>query len=583
MKNSEKKWYIVQRAAGKDAYAVVEAKKEGRRGGKVSGLFPKLFPSMMFQGIVSGGELKEIEVPLTAHNTDVLTRNGEDIDNYRIALMKFTELRPLGYGWKEACLSREEIYAVMPFSEADLIHKATVGNPIDDERLKAFMGAILSYGRQNARIMDYTADTILQIARKVQSVAAYEPLAENRILSLTTDERLRVLSEGVWRDKELEEMEAYIQNNIRVRLANRFPLVSIDSIRRFAASLGNLDSDQANALACLADSAPGVVTGSAGSGKTTLVKAFLDCYEASYGREGVLLVAPTGRAARRLHSSTNHDAWTIHKVLLLNPDEEERVVYDENNPLPKSLVVVDEASMVGTELMYRLLRAIRADAKIIFVGDCNQLPPVPYGQPYAEFCETLKTYRLTRNHRQDEGTDIADACQDILRDRTIKSGRGVKTCDIKLADLEHFLEKDADMEAMQYIAPTHAINDRINAFFKKGRDPFNRDDKVIFLRNTKDYCNGDIGVVLGVFGDEMVVKLIDGDIGADVVTVTKKNMKDVALAYGITVHKMQGSESNRVVAFLPKSPWGEKEAIRRMRYTALSRARKQLTVYFYSE
>lgn len=576
--NTDKKRFIVQKAAGKDAYACIEEKSGKRKSGKITGNFPKLYPSMLFSAVVSYGELKEIEVPMSPHNMTVLSNNGEDIDRYRIALARYDALRPLGYGWREASLNRDELYAALPFIDADRIHRATVNMPSDPIRLAAMTKAVLSYGRQNRRIKDYSRDTFLACCRKVQESASYPALSETEFLSLTSNECFVKVTDDLWRDKELDEMEAYVSASIRTRLANRFPLLSEKKIQSYSKSNMELDSDQRQTLNCLSDSAPAVITGSAGSGKTTMVKAIIECF----GKDA-LLVAPTGRAARRLHAQTGQPAWTIHKVLRLIPDEDIMIAYDENNPLPNSLVVVDEASMVGTELMCQLLRAIKADAKIIFVGDCNQLQPVPYGQPYVEFCETLKTYRLTHNHRQDEGTDIVETCFDVLNGKPITDGRNVTVREISLNDLESVLPKDLNLMRSQFISPFHAINNRINNHFKKGRAAFSRDDKVIFLRNTKNYCNGDIGIVLGVFDDEMVVQLCDGQAGSDTITITKKEIKDVALAYGITVHKMQGSETDEIIAFLPKNPWGKEDDIRKMRYTALSRARKSLTVYFYTE
>ena len=443
--NTDMKRFIVQKPAGKDAYACMEEKGSKRKSGKISGNFPKLYPSMLFSAVVSYGELKEITVPMSPHNLTVLKNNGEDIDRYRIAMARYEVLRPLGYGWREALLNRDELYAALPFADADKIHHATVNIASDPMRLTALTKAVLAYGRQNRRIKDYNRDTFLACCRKVQEYAAYPALTEEDCFSLTSNECFVRVDDDLWRDKELDEMESYVSNSIRVRLANRFPLLSEKAIAAYSAKNHGLDSDQRQTLACLADSAPAVITGSAGSGKTTMVKAIIDCF----GKDA-LLVAPTGRAARRLHAQTGQPAWTIHKVLRLIPDEDIAVAYDESNPLPNALVVVDEASMVGTELMYQLLRAIKADAKIIFVGDCNQLQPVPYGQPYAEFCESLKTYRLTHNHRQDEGTDIVDTCFDVLNGKPISDGRSVTVQNIQLADLEQYLLESGSSDKNLY-------------------------------------------------------------------------------------------------------------------------------------
>lgn len=250
--------------------------------------------------------------------------------------------------------------------------------------------------------------------------------------------------------------------------------------------------------------------------------------------------------------------------------------YNENNPLPHSLIIVDEASMIGTELMYRLLRAVKAEAKVVFVGDANQLPPVDYGHPFLDFCTSLRVHRLTINHRAEDGTDLIALSRAVLENAPLFSGRGVTVDTVREEDIAGFI-RPGETDRIQYISQYNALNAKINQICKKNpAKAFERDDKVMFLRNRKEYSNGDFGTVLAVFEDEMVIELA---VGGESITLPKDRYEELTLAYAVTVHKMQGSEAEEVVAFLPLRRSGEEYT--RLLYTAVTRARKRLTIHFY--
>jgi len=305
-------------------------------------------------------------------------------------------------------------------------------------------------------------------------------------------------------------------------------------------------------------------------GKTSVVQALIDCYGTYYKKDYILLVAPTGKASRRLAEKTKMPASTIHRALRKSPDDD-FVFYHEKNPLPQRLIIVDESSMIDTELMYDLLQAVSPTSKIIFAGDHNQLNPVGYGEPFFDFMQILPINYLLENHRQEEGTDILTNAQNALEEKTLFSGKGVK---IEKIDWDEIGYRILEAQDAQILSPYNELNSEINWFLRVGDDDLNVGDKVMTICNHENYCNGDIGYIIKKDACGITIKIEGRN-----VFVPEKNKKDIVLAYAMTIHKMQGSESDRVIVFLPSHRLIEK----RMLYTAITRARKELEIYYYDE
>ena len=183
---------------------------------------------------------------------------------------------------------------------------------------------------------------------------------------------------------------------------------------------------------------------------------------------------------------------------------------------------------------------------------------------------TTDVYRLTINHRQAEGTDILKIANAVKDGGTITSGRGVTVKHIGINEIGNVLTTDKDT---QIISPYNELNNRINTLLKVGEHDLNIGDKVMLTRNTNDYCNGDIGTITNISEDHTFTIQIEGR----TVSVANKHADDITLAYAITVHKMQGSESRKVILFIPEYSNIDK----RMLYTAITRAREELEIYYY--
>lgn len=362
-----------------------------------------------------------------------------------------------------------------------------------------------------------------------------------------------------------------------------------------------------------------VITGGPGTGKTTSVRAIL----AMFDRLGIktLLTAPTGRAAKRLTELSGQEASTVHRLLGAKFDEEgERVVFskDESDPLDCGAVILDECSMVDITLMDALLRAIPAEARLIMVGDADQLPSVGPGNVFSALIRSgvVPTVRLTEIFRQNEGSrivrnahminkgehpDLSENAGDFFRLRRMQAASSVETiselCSVRLPGKMNIPPCD-----IQVLSPTRrgelgTVN--LNRVLQETLNPrsaekkeklfgelvFREGDRVMQIRNNYDILwtkegeaqvgagifNGDIGTIQEIsFRDECMRIAFDDRLAEYSFTL----LQDLELAYAMTVHKSQGSEYQAVILSVLQ---GSKYLLsRNVLYTALTRARQLL-------
>lgn len=167
-----------------------------------------------------------------------------------------------------------------------------------------------------------------------------------------------------------------------------------------------------------------IVTGPAGSGKTYLIKSLINTYLKLYKKKKtqVMLMAPTGRAAKRIEDSTGFSASTIHRGLGMS--EGNYWAFNEGNPLEHSIVIVDEFSMVDTEMAYRLFSAIKTGTKVILVGDIHQLFPVGPGNVLRDLIESKRVPLVELNvvKRQQADSDIIDNAVRVIAKQPLYEG-----------------------------------------------------------------------------------------------------------------------------------------------------------------
>ncbi|WP_027187395.1 SF1B family DNA helicase RecD2 [Desulfovibrio cuneatus] len=361
------------------------------------------------------------------------------------------------------------------------------------------------------------------------------------------------------------------------------------------------EEQQEAAHACLTEKLL-VVTGGPGTGKTTVINAIIKLFQAGKGK--VLLAAPTGRAAKRMTEATGLEAKTIHRLLEYSP-KEDGFARNENNPLACSLLVVDEASMLDTVLLYYLLKAVPLGATLVFVGDVNQLPSVGPGNVLKDIIESgvARVVQLTEVFRQAAASEI------IMNAHRINQGEvpPVMPPEKGLSDFYFIRQEDPEqaanmvvdlvknhiprrfgldpVEDIQVLTPMHkgeagvaALNRKLQEALNKNGNPIKRgdrhyhlDDKVMQVRNNydKDVFNGDIGRICYINQEEreLTVRFDERN-----VLYTFEELDEVTPAYAISVHKSQGSEYPAVV--LPVLMQHYMLLQRNLVYTGVTRGKK---------
>ncbi len=337
---------------------------------------------------------------------------------------------------------------------------------------------------------------------------------------------------------------------------------------------------------------PGVkiLTGGPGTGKTTVIKGLIS-YITRMGKKCVLC-APTGRAAQRMSEVCERESSTIHKLLDIRPyGKNEYRCRGKENQICEEYIIVDEVSMVGVELFAQLLNAARNGSSVILVGDIDQLPSVTPGNVLRDLITAgIETYRLDTVFRQKElstislnGAKINKGQIDLQTNGEFKIFRfqeGELTQMAKRAAEE--LQADfrpSEMFHVQLLGPVKKGDSGVFALNNVSQKLLNpselegiqKNDRIIFLENNyeEEYFNGDIATVISVSSEEIKVRMFD-----EVRTLPRSCMKDIALAYAVTIHKSQGSEYDDIIIVLPKCGM----LARNLLYTAVTRAKKQVTI-----
>lgn len=382
------------------------------------------------------------------------------------------------------------------------------------------------------------------------------------------------------------------------------------------------DQEQAISLCCDLSHRIACVTGQAGTGKTTILKdvynALLEVYNED--EEAIVLAAPTGRAAKRIEEVTGITAMTIHRLLKYTMPEDDNDVglprHGKNNPLPHSVVIVDEASMIDQELWRGLISSLKNTAIIRFFGDINQLPPISFNNksPFAHALANFPSQTLLHNYRSDDG--IIAASDRIINGSMPITNKQVQMFFIKNTETMYHIRNlcdsiDFTKTESQIIVPTQRTKygcNPINVFIQQRYNPakekiqtyqkdinddvliqsFKIGDKVLWTKNdyTVGIMNGSIGKVQAIDHEGGTITVDFGgnykEIPPQVRTydpITGKPFtydprNRLTLGYAITTHKAQGSQFDTVLYVVSRS----RAATRQNAYTAVTRAINKLII-----
>lgn len=552
---------------------------------------------------------KILEYQSTSHIVIELNKMGFSTKNAIVIMKK--------YGEKAIDIVYGDIYKIMDdieitFDEIDKIAR-NIGYLLNDERrllaLTINMMKILTFNSGDTYLY---FDEMYEYMVKHTDQVSYE-LFEYILLKLEKLERI-VKDRDRYYLQELYESEKYISDRLyRLNNLERRKLPKLDKkINQLELVSGiTYDESQREAIYKSLNNNLTIITGGPGTGKTTIIRCIVKLLIEINGlkMDRLALLAPTGRAARKLMDTTGVPAYTIHKYLKWDKDKNEFSV-NEYCPNKEEYIIIDEASMIDSVLMSSLLKGITLNAKVILVGDYYQLPSVSQGQVLKDLIDSncLDTVKLNCLYRQSEDSYITALAHEI-KNKEISENYLSKYDDYNFLQcsndkilgsvvdvVKKALDKGYSDKDIQILAPMYkSINgiDSLNKLLQEIMNPkdaskneitsgeiiYREGDKILQLVNDSDnsISNGDIGYIESIMPanktkskkNEVVINFFGNR-----VIYTPKDFKNITHGYAISVHKSQGGEFKMVI--MPMSSSFRRMLYNKLIYTAVTRAKEKL-------
>jgi len=487
------------------------------------------------------------------------------------------------------------------FKTADQIARS-MGIPIDSpERAQAGVLHALHQVSERGHVL---AERDLLVAATAELLECDTATVERAIDVLLEQNRILRDGDAIY-TPELHAAESRAATRLLELLGDGAPLRDVErAVAEFKRTTGlELDEVQRHAVAQAAASKVLVVTGGPGVGKTTIVRAILTLFDLA--RIRVALTAPTGRAAKRLSEATGREAVTLHRLLEFEPKTGS---FQANHvePIEAGAVIVDETSMVPIELADALFDALPNHARLVLVGDVDQLPSVGPGAVLRDVIESgrVPAIRLTRIFRQAEGSSIVANAHRIHEGEAPvgAQGRGEQFYVLERRTPEEAIEAVRELvttriprgfkldpiEDVQVLTPMQrgpvgaiALNEILQANLnpargdaaevRRGTRLFRVGDKVMQLRNDydKEVFNGDMGRIESIDPESqrVVVRFDDRE-----VLYGDTDLDELTLAYATSIHKSQGSEYPCVI--VPILTQHFVMLSRNLLYTAVTRGKR---------
>ncbi len=521
-----------------------------------------------------------------------------------------------------------EPYYDVDFKVADGLAMELGLSMLSDERADAGITYTLNFNLNNG----HTFIPVEKLVAAVCSLLSDEDVEFDENRALRSVERLSekgtlVLEHIAGRDavylRDIHEAETFLATTLGNMAERNFEYeFNVDEllVNLMQSSEFPFSEKQKLAMSMAARNGLVILTGGPGTGKTTTVRGIIQVFEAL--GLNTLLAAPTGRAAKRLNDLTGMEAKTIHRLLEAGFSSGGHTAFARNitNPLDCDAVILDEVSMVDITLMQALLSALPYGARLVLVGDADQLPPVGPGNFLRDIIGSKKvpTIQLTEIFRQARQSDIVMNAHAVNKgEMPTASGHDGDFFIMKRTDPANVIETVSQLcslrlpryygfspSQIQVLSPAKRqgsgaipLNQRLQEVLNPpstgknekrfGETVFREGDRVMQVRNNYDILwergddeqgtgvfNGDVGEILHIFPEQecMDVKFDDR-----IATYTYDMLNELELAYAVTVHKSQGSEFDAVVLALSEG-LPRKLLTRNILYTAITRARKLLVI-----
>ncbi len=496
-----------------------------------------------------------------------------------------------------------------------------------NERIKAFCKYTLMLGAYQS---GHTYLPKQKLAEHiVEKLQVTEDEAENALTSLSLDEDVfidTILDESVCYLMSLLTAENYVAKRLcSLAEADQKYTMAVDKARALIDEISKEDGvilDDEQRLAALSAVTDGcvVITGGPGTGKTTTLNTIIKLMQKMNLK--IALAAPTGRAAKRISEVTGLEAKTIHRLLgVVRNDSELYVTFSKNeeNPLSSDVVIVDEVSMLDINLMSALLRAVKPGAKLILVGDADQLPSVGPGNVLKDiidseainvikleyiFRQAQESLIVVNAHRINNGempTFESDSPNFFFMKRNDPQLVNATIADLYINRLPSTYNINP-INSIQVLSPSRKgtagvmslneilqqeINppDYMKAQTNYGKTIFRVGDKVMQTKNNYDIewikdngeegmgiFNGDIGIIKKISSIDKILEIVFDDDKR--VMYNFSDLEDLELAYAITVHKSQGNEFDYVI--ISVSSFNSMLMFKNLLYTAVTRAKKMV-------
>ena len=488
-------------------------------------------------------------------------------------------------------------------------------------RVRAALAYVLSHNRLNGHTclpsdkLTLTTANLLGVAAEVCESALSEMLFDRSLVSDTEQGNEFIYLPSMY------DCEQYIAARIKMLL--RYPAMSIEGADEKISAIESKNTieyapEQRDAIREALTKGLLILTGGPGTGKTTTLNAIIRLLKES--GQKVMLCAPTGRAAQRMTSVTGEEAKTIHRLLEVSYDIDDKPVFkrNERNLLSCDALIIDEVSMVDVHLLEAVLRAMPLSCRLILVGDSNQLPSVGAGNVLYDFIASgvIPVVTLSRIFRQSMESLIVMNAHRII---------GGEMPELNVRDNDFFFMRMYDQEEIAYtvgdlcsrriaqsygynmfdniqvlsptrkgILGTYELNNRLQKLInpnprggvKVGYYTLYEGDKVMQSKNNynipwkkengecgEGVFNGDIGVMVEVnnMSKSYTVRFDDR-----IATYDSDSVDDLELAYACTVHKSQGNEFDCVI--MPMFRGAPQLMYRNLLYTAVTRAKKMLVI-----
>lgn len=484
----------------------------------------------------------------------------------------------------------------------------------DDRRIQALIIHIIN------EVTFETGNTYMQFGEILHSILKYNhninsEVLEYNILKLSEQRKIKIKDDKYYL-KDFYEAEKYIADKLCFLndITKVKPTKLEAKIKELEKNNGiTYDKIQKNAIEKAITNNVTIITGGPGTGKTTIIKAIVFLLKELYKArdEEIALLAPTGRAAKKMKETTNLKSSTVHRYLGWDK-ENNKFSVNEYNPNKEKYIIVDEVSMLDTILMSSLLRGIRRDVKLILVGDYYQLPSVGQGQVLKDLIDTdiIDVIKLNCLYRQNEDSYIPILASEI-KDKDLSESFMTKKDDYNfivsentkvipsiLYIVESALKKGYTDKDIQILAPMYkSINgiDMLNKHLQKLFNPpaatknelslteitYRVGDKVLQLVNDTEcnVYNGDLGYIIDIIDSKKSAskkKKIVVDYDGNKVTYTPDKYINIRHGYAISIHKSQGSEFPVVI--MPIVNNFNRMLYNKLIYTGVTRAKKSLMI-----